>query len=76
MEESVEFIGEAFHNNTANETGWVFLKIVTQSAYSDEEQFFAAGYLEGYLTYHEIYNAYLNFIFGVNEGRHYLPKET
>lgn len=55
-------MGEALHNNTANSTGWIFLKIITSHDYSDEEQFEAAGYLEGYLTYKEIYAGYMNFI--------------
>lgn len=51
VESANVFVAEAFHNNTANTTGWIFLKIVGSAQFSDEEQFYAAGYLEGYLTY-------------------------
>ena len=43
-----------------NETGWSRLHILTNSSRSDEEQTFAAGYLEGLLTQPQIYHSFLN----------------
>eukprot|EP00126_Sphaerothecum_destruens_P006490 Sdes_comp19381_c0_seq1m10668 len=48
-------------------TGWGILRIKTSKNYADRDQMFAAGYLEGALTAHRIYQHYQNmfpFYFG------------
>lgn len=38
-----------------NETGWSFLHVTTSAAATNYEQAYAAGYAEGYITQHRIY---------------------
>jgi len=42
------------YDNTIMETGWAQLHIKTGENFDDQKQMFAAGYLEGYLTRHQI----------------------
>jgi Phospholipase B len=45
---------------TLNSTGWAYLEITTNSSFTDGESAYAAGYLEGYLTFTEIYQFTVN----------------
>jgi len=52
-----------------NITGWGILNVETNSAYTDLQQAYAAGLVEGYLTAHHIYTTQANFfsiLFGEN----------
>ena len=46
--------------NSINTTGWHVLQITTNASFSDEQQAFSAGYLEGVLTAPQIWSAYNN----------------
>jgi hypothetical protein len=50
----------AFYDNKISSTGWAFLNVKSNSKYSDYDQMYAAGFLEGSLTTDLIYNYYLN----------------
>lgn len=54
-------IGVASFYNRLNETGWTFLQVTINSDYSDYQQMYAAGFLEGYATYDLIWDAWNNF---------------
>lgn len=45
----------------SNEQGWDHLQIMTSSAYPDHFQAQAAGRLEGYLCFDQIYDAWVNY---------------
>jgi len=47
-------------NDTLSQSGWGILKIATNSDFPDQNQMYAAGILEGYLTSDRIYENYLN----------------
>ena len=57
--------GQVIYNRTSNQTGWNFLQITLESLDDDEELFALAGRLEGEETREEIYNAYLNYVYGI-----------
>jgi hypothetical protein len=42
------------------QTGWGVFQVETNQKYPDNQQMYAAGYLEGYLTAHRIYEMYLS----------------
>jgi hypothetical protein len=50
-------VAYAAFSNSLNTNGWTYMTIYTSGAYSDNEQFYAAGYLEGYLTQSLIWDA-------------------
>mmetsp|Transcript_22079 Transcript_22079/g.43444 ORF Transcript_22079/g.43444 Transcript_22079/m.43444 type:complete len:596 (+) Transcript_22079:294-2081(+) len=52
---SVDGVAWGSFDDGLNMTGWGVLKIHTNSSFSDEEQAYAAGVLEGYLTAEHIY---------------------
>ncbi|CAD8182994.1 unnamed protein product [Paramecium octaurelia] len=66
--------GSIIYNRTANSTGWNFLRINLESVENDEDVFATAGRYEGEESREEIYNAYMNYIYGIQGGRHFLPK--
>lgn len=49
-------VARACYKNNVMENGWSFLEIDTQSGYPDRIQAFAAGMLEGALTWKSIYD--------------------
>eukprot|EP01112_Ceratiomyxa_fruticulosa_P007551 TRINITY_DN1964_c0_g2_i1.p1 TRINITY_DN1964_c0_g2~~TRINITY_DN1964_c0_g2_i1.p1 ORF type:complete len:544 (+),score=96.30 TRINITY_DN1964_c0_g2_i1:199-1830(+) len=51
-----------YFDDTMNITGWGVLEVQSNYAFSDSVQSYACGYLEGALTYNEIYLHYLNEI--------------
>ncbi|XP_060577603.1 putative phospholipase B-like 2 [Ruditapes philippinarum] len=46
----VQWVAKAEFSNKVNETGWSYLSVTTNGDYTDEEQSYAAGAIEGYLT--------------------------
>lgn len=57
--------GSIIYNRTANSTGWNFLRINLESIENDEDVFATAGRFEGEESREEIYNAYMNYIYGL-----------
>ena len=49
-----------FYNDVTNSIGWSILQIDTGSKFLDEEQMYAAGLLEGYMTATRIRQLYIN----------------
>ncbi len=45
-----------------NKTGWGFLEVETKSSWPDDQQAFAAGMAEGYLTRDLIYYFWKNMV--------------
>ncbi|KAL4446161.1 hypothetical protein ABPG74_021700 [Tetrahymena malaccensis] len=62
-------VAKAFYTNALNTTGWTILSIETNGKFSDRDQLYHAGYLEGYLTYDLINYAYYNFLNTVLNGQ-------
>ncbi|BFU25870.1 phospholipase B, putative [Entamoeba histolytica HM-1:IMSS-B] len=60
------------YENTVNSTGWGILNIHTNKKYSPEEQAFAAGYIESYLTHQWIWIYWQNY--KKNEYKHGINK--
>eukprot|EP00033_Pygsuia_biforma_P000459 GCRY01000545.1.p1 GENE.GCRY01000545.1~~GCRY01000545.1.p1 ORF type:complete len:552 (-),score=133.76 GCRY01000545.1:71-1726(-) len=58
-------VAVAFWNDTCLTTGWGELAITTNKAYSNEQQVYAAGFLEGALTQKRIHQAQQNLFFNV-----------
>lgn len=54
------YIAKASYRQCLHENGWNFLHISTNSDADLLDQHRGAGYIEGYLTYQEIYCAYKN----------------
>ncbi|KAL4710855.1 hypothetical protein ACJJTC_012947 [Scirpophaga incertulas] len=44
------YVAKATYNNDINNTGWAYLELHTSEDSNDEQQAYAAGYLEGFLT--------------------------
>jgi len=53
------YVAVAEVNPNNNETGWATLSITTNSQASDDDQAFAAGYIEGALTNELIYSSWM-----------------
>jgi len=51
-----------------NSTGWALLDVHTSSRYTGEEQSYAAGFLEGALSHHRMYQALAN-TWGIDFGQ-------
>lgn len=51
------------------QSGWNYLQINTNPQYSDSLQAYAAGYLEGYLSYHDILNFIQNKFVNVDDSQ-------
>jgi hypothetical protein len=55
-------LAHIFYEKSDRQTGWNQLYIYTNSEASPLEQHQAAGYLEGYASYRQIYDAFLNYV--------------
>jgi hypothetical protein len=49
-------------SDQVNSTGWAFLSVTTNPQFSDHDQAFAAGCLEGRLTWQDIYASWPSFL--------------
>lgn len=80
FEEIPKGVARAHYDPHIQETGWAVLRVETQEEYADQVQAFAAGLLEGALTWQMIYWHWLNTISPYckeqkhlcNSVRHYL----
>ena len=63
-----------YFNDTINTTGWSFLSITTNISATDEEQAYAAGYLEGKLTVQRIWQYIANVLNSETGYSHALAK--
>eukprot|EP00026_Physarum_polycephalum_P001877 Phypoly_transcript_01880.p1 GENE.Phypoly_transcript_01880~~Phypoly_transcript_01880.p1 ORF type:complete len:531 (+),score=96.77 Phypoly_transcript_01880:1380-2972(+) len=54
----------AYYEDKITSTGWAFLNLKSNVEFSDYDQMYAAGYLEGSLTTDLIYNYYQNIFAG------------
>jgi len=68
-------IATAFYEDKIDSTGWAFLNVKSNVKYSDYDQMYAAGYLEGSLTTDLIYNYYQN-IFASEYNNTDLPENV
>jgi hypothetical protein len=50
-----------FWNDTISETGWGSLNVATNNKYSAEQQAYAAGFLEAYVTWERAYQYWHNY---------------
>ena len=54
----------SYDSDIITETGWTNLEVIildsASSVYTDDQRAYAAGYLEGYLTYKQIYQTAMN----------------
>ncbi|KAL0868828.1 hypothetical protein ABMA27_007189 [Loxostege sticticalis] len=57
-------VAKATFSNEVNNTGWAFLELHTSGDSSDEQQAYAAGYLEGFLTRDLIWMHWQNVLKG------------
>jgi hypothetical protein len=55
-------VADAVYAPTMNETGWDVLSISTDSTLPNEDQAYAAGYIEGIVTTKSIWNAWKAFV--------------
>jgi hypothetical protein len=54
-------LAHSYYVDRARNDGWSQFYVYASSGYDILTQYRAAGYLEGYSTYKEIYSAYNNF---------------
>jgi hypothetical protein len=52
---SANAVANATFADAVNETGWAFLNVTTNSLYDNYDQAYAAGFVEGYISQHRIY---------------------
>ncbi|XP_072929615.1 putative phospholipase B-like 2 isoform X3 [Epargyreus clarus] len=57
-------VAKATYSNEINKTGWAYLEVHTSADSSDEQQAYAAGYLEGFLTRDLIWMHWQNMLKG------------
>jgi len=68
-------IAWAIMKNKINSTGWFVLDVASNSSYSDELQSYAAGYLEGAISQHSIWDSWRNeFTNGSDQPFSFPPK--
>lgn len=70
-------VASASFSNQIRENGWSFLRVVTNEVYSDEEQAYGAGLLEGNLTCDLMKDRWANVFHEMCEGkdgRHFCNK--
>lgn len=62
LQKSYNELGHAYFSEKGLSTGWNYLNIYANAEVSLIDQHRAAGFLEGYTTYKQIYFAYKNFM--------------
>ncbi|KAK7862395.1 hypothetical protein R5R35_004170 [Gryllus longicercus] len=63
------WVAKAIFDNQINKTGWSFLELQSNGQATDEDQVYAAGVLEGYVTSELIYEHWFNTMKGFCDGR-------